>query len=536
MSPTVQSPSHAHEPGTPRRRSASISGGPLTPRVAGGERPIVWGSVVETYGARAAGSPRFSKTSADEGAEAFMDPFDGIELERAGTREARPRGLSVDTAAVDSDAESRLSEGIIRTLQRSATPRRGSPRPVRSRSDSISALDEEGCDHVASGVLTGVLNAAVGLAESEDAKRDAPPGLADAVDTFHAAVESGHIEPPMWSRGGTRRHSTITFNTLIYAHCCSGDMDAAEAATIEMREAGFSPDLATYNALIEGWCRLDDLAAAEAVVPAMVKAGVLPTGSTYGILANANIRLGDTERAEKIMTAMVANGIFATRSGWDNLIRGWCVQSEMTRAEEAAAKMRDAGFPPSASTWTVLVRGWCNVGNCGRAEELVEQMMAEDKPPTSYTYNALVKGWCDRRCVERAYEVVQTMERVGLAPDVISWASMVKGFCDVGDMLSASQMYVRVKERGIAPTNALFNSIIKGWCDSNNMGKAALMKEEMLSCGLRPDVVTQSIILKVRVYFFCLHILLFAHILFFSTALYSFVCAPSSRDGRMGGR
>mmetsp|Transcript_116686 Transcript_116686/g.232635 ORF Transcript_116686/g.232635 Transcript_116686/m.232635 type:complete len:1034 (-) Transcript_116686:63-3164(-) len=116
--------------------------------------------------------------------------------------------------------------------------------------------------------------------------------------------------------------------------------------------------------------------------------------------------------------------------------------------------------------------------------------------PTSSLYNSLLEACNASQDVRAAECVMQEATSSGLA-DVVTYNTMVKAYLQCGDLVRLRATVEAMRSQGgdLAPNCVTFNELIGATIRTNSEGVWALMNE-MRSCGVSPNQVTCSILLK----------------------------------------
>jgi len=116
--------------------------------------------------------------------------------------------------------------------------------------------------------------------------------------------------------------------------------------------------------------------------------------------------------------------------------------------------------------------------------------------PNASLFNALLDACNACRDVRAAEGVMEEARATGMA-DVVTYNTMVKAYLQSGDLVRLRATIEAMRSQGgdLAPNCVTFNELIGATIRTNSEGVWALIKE-MRSCGVSPNQVTCSILLK----------------------------------------
>ncbi|KAF7844925.1 pentatricopeptide repeat-containing protein [Senna tora] len=202
----------------------------------------------------------------------------------------------------------------------------------------------------------------------------------------------------MTSRG--LKLNKITYNTLIKGLCEARKLDKIKDILEGIIGDGeFSPDTCTFNTLIHAHCCAGNLGEAFTVFEKMKNLQVPADSATYSVLLCSLCQRGDYDRAEML---------------FDEL-------------SEKEVLLSSSGSKPLAAAYNPMFQHLCEHGKTKKAERVFRQLMKRgtQDPPS---YKLMIMGHCKEGAYESGYELLTWMLRQNFIPDIEIYDSLIDGF------------------------------------------------------------------------------------------------------------
>jgi len=144
--------------------------------------------------------------------------------------------------------------------------------------------------------------------------------------------------------------------------------------------------------------------------------------------------------------------------------------------------------------------------DCTKRVALLKQLGAEGSLDDAFTvfrafpekaaclYNAIIDACIDGRRPEAAQEVMEEAIQVGVA-DTVTYNTIIKAHLIVGKRDKAQKVVQLMKTAGLSPNCVTFNEFLDA-CIKYDIGEVWPMLDEMKACGVAPNHITCSILLK----------------------------------------
>ncbi|KAI4979393.1 hypothetical protein ZWY2020_016146 [Hordeum vulgare] len=101
----------------------------------------------------------------------------------------------------------------------------------------------------------------------------------------------------------------VTYNSLIYGLCKSGNVPRAVSLFNKLHSKGMSPTAITYNTLIDGHCKYGYMEEAIKLLDQMIENNVDPNYVTYWTLIQGYVRCGNMKEISKLYNEMHIRGL-----------------------------------------------------------------------------------------------------------------------------------------------------------------------------------------------------------------------------------
>ncbi|CAF2089397.1 unnamed protein product [Brassica napus] len=138
--------------------------------------------------------------------------------------------------------------------------------------------------------------------------------------------------------------------------------------------------------------------------------------------------------------------------------------------------------------WNAVISCFYQSGEAEKALELFNRMERSGFKPNSYVSSALVDMYGECGCLEMARDVFERMPRKSL----VAWNSTIRGLVGRGDIKVAETIFAKTQKDVVESWNVM----ISGYVSVGNWFKAIEVYDQMVSVGVKPDVVTFTSVLS----------------------------------------
>ncbi|CAK0850343.1 unnamed protein product [Prorocentrum cordatum] len=176
-----------------------------------------------------------------------------------------------------------------------------------------------------------------------------------------------------------------------------------------------------------------------------------------------------------------------TATGYAALVRGAAASGEvLTWFQEAGAK----GLEIDTATRVVILK---RLGSDGRLEEMLGVLESCATKP-GCLYNAVIDAFVGVKDMKTAQRLAAEALQAGVA-DVITSNTIIKAHLHNGSVSEARTALAEMRAMGLEPNVVTYNEFLDAAVGSTG-GLPWAIIDEMLECGLKPNAVTCSILLK----------------------------------------
>jgi len=300
----------------------------------------------------------------------------------------------------------------------------------------------------------------------------------------------------------TGNADVVTYNTMIKAHLRGSDIEAASDAIVAMRAAGLQPNIVTFNELLDVAVRAD-IQGAWRLVEEMKACGLRPNRITCSILLKCvqpGSRVVDMDRA---LAALEGLG-----GDMDEVLLSSALEAciRVSRRDLLSGLLSRhctgrTGYAFNPHTYGSIIRAFGFVGNVKGVRATWEEMRARHVLPTSITVGCTVEALVANKEPDAAHELLR---KVLADPDArqtvnaVIYCSILKGFAHQKRFDCVWALYEEMLAENLRSqfTSVTYNTLIDACARCGEVGRAPGLLEEMVKCGITPNIVTYSAVLK----------------------------------------
>ncbi|KAL9306083.1 putative tetratricopeptide-like helical domain superfamily [Arabidopsis thaliana] len=153
--------------------------------------------------------------------------------------------------------------------------------------------------------------------------------------------------------------------------------------------------------------------------------------------------------------------------------------------------MEDRGVEPTSVTHNMVIEGLIVADKLDEAEAFYERLEHKSRENDA----SMVKGYCEAGCLDQAFERFISLE-CPLPKSV--YFTLFTSLCAENDYISkAQELLERMWELGVEPEKSMYGKLIGAWCRVNNLKEAYALFIRMKTMGIKPDVVTCTVLLNI---------------------------------------
>ncbi|KAK3021924.1 hypothetical protein RJ639_045218 [Escallonia herrerae] len=188
------------------------------------------------------------------------------------------------------------------------------------------------------------------------------------------------------------------FTSLLYGWCKEGKLMEAKFVLVQLREAGFKPDIVVYNSLLGGYTAVGKMADAFDLLEDMRRKRCEPSATSFTILIQALCGKDRTEEAMRVLLDMERSGCEA-----------------------------------DVVVYTALISGFCKWGKVDRGYEVLDGLIQKGHTPNQTTYLHIMLAHEKKEDLEECVELVGEMRKIGCIPDLNIYNVLVRLTCKLGE-------------------------------------------------------------------------------------------------------
>ena len=245
-------------------------------------------------------------------------------------------------------------------------------------------------------------------------------GEIDKVENVLSTMQNRGVMPTM-----------ETYNSVVSAHCASGNDVAALAVIEQQRLRGMPLDERAWGSVMQLYVMRQDIDGAEACLVRMQGAGAHPTAYTFTKLitlyADVLQPVEAKSAAANVRRQMLAQNVVPTVTYFNAMLRITLRDSRdvMSQASAAIVEMRRCGLEPTVDTCNTVMAG----------------AMAQDDPIVSVT-------------------VFTMLTQQGMLPDAVTYTTLMAAI--EGQMVERERVFKKIKDPDIVAYRAIIALYAKG--------------------------------------------------------------------------
>ncbi|KAK9122963.1 hypothetical protein Sjap_012565 [Stephania japonica] len=326
------------------------------------------------------------------------------------------------------------------------------------------------------------------------------------------------------------RHTTETYNTMIYIAGEAKEFDVVERLVREMEEDSCRKDIKTWSILITSYGKGRMIGKALLLFEEMKKSGCDPDEKAYGLIVSVLCNAGRGDIAVEFYREMVHKGmgidfklyilllnclsrsgdISAVRSVGDDMInvaqipeqkvysailRSFCVVGKIREALELLHELKDKNAMLDHENFEILVEGLCINGKVADASELVN-IMKQTRPVDEKVYGILINGYLRENEISRAFELFDSVKESGCVPLVSTYTELMQRLFMSNEYERACKLYEEMLVRGVEPDSVAVTAVVAGHVQHNHISKAWKAFKSMKSKGIIVDHKSYAVFIK----------------------------------------
>ncbi|KAJ7952710.1 Pentatricopeptide repeat [Quillaja saponaria] len=273
------------------------------------------------------------------------------------------------------------------------------------------------------------------------------------------------------------------FGCLLDALCKNGSVKEAASLFDDMR-IRFMPTLKHFTSLLYGWCREGKLMEARHILVQMREAGFEPDIVVYNNLLNGYAQAGKMGDAFDLLKEMRRKCCEPNATSYTTLIQGLCKQEKLEEATWIFVEMQRSGCETDFVTYTTLISGFCKWGKIERGYELLDGMIQKGHAPNQLTYLHIILAHEKKEELEECMELVKEMRKIGCIPDLKIYNTIIRLACNLGEVKEGVQLWNEMEASGMSPGLDTFVIMIHGFLGQGCLIEACEHFKEMVGRGL----------------------------------------------------
>ncbi|KAK9170244.1 hypothetical protein Syun_002384 [Stephania yunnanensis] len=284
------------------------------------------------------------------------------------------------------------------------------------------------------------------------------------------------------------RHTTETYNTMIYIAGEAREFDVVERLVREMEEESCRKDIKTWTILIASYGKGKMVGKALLLFEEMKKSGCDPDEKVYGLIVSVLCNAGKGEIALEFYREMVHKSMGIDLKLYILLLNCLSRLGDISAVQSVGDDMINVSQIPEQKVFSVILRSFCVAGKIREALELLHELKDRNVILDHENFEVLVKGLCKDSNVGDALELVNIMKHTRLVDEKV-YGILISGYLRKNEISRAFELFDSVKESGCVPLVSTYTELMQHLFRLNEYERACKLYEEMLESGVEPDSV-----------------------------------------------
>ncbi|GAU38975.1 hypothetical protein TSUD_378510 [Trifolium subterraneum] len=293
------------------------------------------------------------------------------------------------------------------------------------------------------------------------------------------------------------KNHVILYNALFKLFWKIKDFKKAQKLFDEMLQRGVKPNTHTFQNLIRcaALCSLPHKSVE--LFERMPSYGCKQDCNVASSMIYVYARIGNVDMALKLYDN-------AKKEKWDikpvafsALIKMYGILENDDACLSVYNDMKVLGVKPDMILYNALLYAMGRAARVKDANDVYVDMRKDEFKPNWATYSALLEAYSRGRLSDEALSVYKEMKKKGMTLNKFLYRSLIDMCADIGYIDEAVEIFEDMKRSGTCkPNNFIYSSLIKLYACNGNILEAEAMLNEMINCGLKPNVLVLTMLVQ----------------------------------------
>ncbi|PIA54235.1 hypothetical protein AQUCO_00900645v1 [Aquilegia coerulea] len=298
-----------------------------------------------------------------------------------------------------------------------------------------------------------------------------------------------------WLKHGVGfRHTSETYNTMIYIAGEAKEFIVVERLMREMEKDSCSKDIKTWTILISSYGKAKFIGKALFYFERMRKCGCEPDETVYKAIVNALCNAGKAEIAMEFYKEMVCKNIEVDMNLYKLLLNCLSRAGNISEVRSIGEDMMNVSQIPEQKVYSCILRSFCIARKIREALELLHELRNKDIMLDPENFEILVKGLCRDGKISDALEIVGIMKQ-NHEVDAKIYGIIINGYLRRNEVSKAFELFSSMKELGHTPTASTYTELLQQLFRFKEYARACKLYDEMLGNGIQQDIVAMTAVI-----------------------------------------
>ncbi|KAL2545757.1 putative pentatricopeptide repeat-containing protein [Forsythia ovata] len=283
------------------------------------------------------------------------------------------------------------------------------------------------------------------------------------------------------------RHTTETYNTLIYIAAEAKEFELVEVLVEEMEKNYCEKNVKTWTILISHYGKAKLIGKGLLVFEKMKKSSVEPDGTTYRIMLRALCTAGQANIALEFYKEMVHKVVEIDLGLYKQLLNCLALSGDAAAVRVVGDDMIRVSEIPEHRVYGLMLKSFCIAERIREALELIRDLKIKNINLDSENFETLVKGLCRADRIEDALEIVEIMKKNNIFYGNV-YGILINTYLRRNHVSKAFNLFQEIKHSGHV-TVSTYTNLMQHLFWTNEFQKALELYKEMIETGIKLDSV-----------------------------------------------
>jgi leucine-rich PPR motif-containing protein len=151
---------------------------------------------------------------------------------------------------------------------------------------------------------------------------------------------------------------------------------------------------------------------------------------------------------------------------------------------------------PSVHSYNAIMNILVEFGYYNQAHKVYMRMIDKRVESDVYTYTIRIKSFCRTRRPYAALRLLRNMPLLGCFSNAVAYCNVVAGFYEFDDKVMVCKLFDEMLECGLCPDVTTFNKLVHTLCKNGFVLESEKLLDKVLKRGICPNLFTFNIFIQ----------------------------------------